>query len=464
MVLSRVGSVLLVLLSLLSFGLVYLLNAGDGESKSTFFSALASQVLVADAAAARLGVPDVIDHGALAQTGGVRRSVFAREEERDGVIRRTLSIGRGETITSRLLMAGITRTEISAALESLRRHVDPRKARGGQDVIVLFTKDQGAERFSGLELRGDPGELVTVARAEGDVFQSAVKLVEPVKQRVALRGSVDDNLYDSGAKLGVPSSVLATIIKTFSHTIDFQRDVKSGDHFEVLFERTEGKDDATLIYAALEVDGRVMPIYRVAMPSGGFEYFDAKGESVRKGLLRTPVEGARLTSGFGMRHHPIMGYSRMHEGVDFGAPSGTPIFAAGAGIVEEAGVQSGYGRCIRIRHSGKLSTAYAHMSHFARGITRGTRVSQGDVIGYVGSTGVSTGPHLHYEVLVDNRKVNPLSVDVPTSISLSGRQLVAFQDWRNSVHSQFEQLMAANVAEEATKLASRSQISSVSNR
>jgi len=454
-VLSRVGSVLLILLSLMSFGLVYALNADDKDPKPAFVSSIVNQILAAGIIPAPANDDQTLIVASTNNTfnnadplhEAINAAVFKRVENRDGQIRRILVVGRGETLTARLVMAGISRTEILATLEVLRPHINPRKIRGGQEVAVLFRTDGTEEHYAGLELH-DGFNVVTIARGSSNSFVASLKTITPEKRRFAMRGSVHGNLYDSGVKLGIPSSVLSTIIKTYSYSIDFQRDVKEGDRFEVLYEQLTNPNghasgEATLIYAALQVEGKIVPIYRVATSGSSYEYFDAKGESIRKGLLRTPVEGARITSGFGMRLHPIMGYNRMHKGIDFGVPHGTPIFAAGAGIVEEAERKNGYGFYIKIRHNNRVSTAYAHMSRFGRGMTKGTRVTQGDVIGYVGSTGESTGPHLHYEVLVENAQVNPLSVDVPMGSALGGKQLASFQDWRNKVHTQFEQLVAS---------------------
>ena len=455
MVLSRVGSVLLILLSLMSFGLVYALNADEKDPKPAFVSSIVNEILAAGiipspsnddqnlivaSASASVNTADPLNEA-------INAAVFKRVETKDGQIRRILVVGRGETLTARLVMAGISRTEILTTLEALRPHINPRKIRDGQEVAVLFSTDGTNERYTGLELH-DGLSVITISRNLSNSFQASLKTITPEKRRFAMRGSVRDSLYDSGVRLGIPSSVLSTIIKTYSHNIDFQRDVKEGDRFEVLYEQlvdTRGNTsgEATLIYAALQVEGKIVPIYRVATSGSSYEYFDARGESIRKGLLRTPVEGARITSGFGMRMHPLMGYSRMHKGVDFGVPQGSPIFAAGAGIIEEAERKSGYGMYVKIRHNNRVSTAYAHMSRYGRGITKGMRVAQGDVIGYVGSTGASTGPHLHYEVMVENAQVNPLSVDVPTGSSLAGKQLASFQEWRNKVHTQFEQIVAA---------------------
>jgi murein DD-endopeptidase MepM/ murein hydrolase activator NlpD len=170
-----------------------------------------------------------------------------------------------------------------------------------------------------------------------------------------------------------------------------------------------------------------MELYRYKTRDGVVDYFNRQGESIRKALLRTPIDGARVSSSFGMRRHPVLGFSKLHAGMDFAAPGGTPIFAAGDGIIEEVGRKGSYGNYIRIKHNQQFSTAYAHLSKFGQEMRRGGRVQQGDIIGYVGSTGRSTGPHLHYEVLQSGRQINPMAVDLPTGIALKGRELAEFQ-------------------------------------
>ena len=187
------------------------------------------------------------------------------------------------------------------------------------------------------------------------------------------------------------------------------------------------------MYAALTLSGKTFRLYRYKDASGRIDFYNELGHSVRKALLKTPIDGAKLTSRFGMRDHPILGYSVMHRGVDFGAPTGTPIFAAGDATVEDIGVRSGYGNYIKLKHTGSFSTAYAHMNGFARGLKSGMRVRQGQVIGYVGATGRVTGPHLHYEVFRDGKQVNPVSVKFPTGEKLIGTELQRFHQIKNEL-------------------------------
>ncbi|TFG47962.1 MAG: M23 family metallopeptidase, partial [Gemmatimonadales bacterium] len=229
-----------------------------------------------------------------------------------------------------------------------------------------------------------------------------------------------------------PNPVLIELIRIFSFDVDFQRDIQPGDRFEVLYDallETDGSLAKTgeVLYAALTLSGQRLELYGFTPKSGFADFFDTKGQSVRKTLMRTPIDGARLSSGFGMRKHPILRYTRMHRGTDFAAPSGTPIYAAGDGTVEIAGRKGAYGKYVRLRHNSTYQTAYAHMSRFAKGTRSGARVRQGQVIGYVGTTGRSTGPHLHYEVLVNGKQVNPSKIKLASGEKLKGADLAAFE-------------------------------------
>ncbi len=237
--------------------------------------------------------------------------------------------------------------------------------------------------------------------------------------------------FQAGQEAGVPTPVMIELIHAFSYDVDFQREVRKADNFELLYEShyDAGGNLAktgAVIYAALTLSGRQLELYRFMPKSGLTDYFDAQGQSVRKALLRTPVDGARVSSRFGMRKHPILGYSKMHQGVDFAAPRGTPVFAAGDGVIAQSGRNGGYGKYVRIRHTSNYHTAYAHLQKFAKGQKSGQRVKQGDIIGYVGSTGRSTGPHLHYEVLKNGRQVNPTELKLPKGEKLRGADLKAF--------------------------------------
>jgi hypothetical protein len=271
-----------------------------------------------------------------------------------------------------------------------------------------------------------------VARRAAAHSFHAVALERPLTREVAGgRGTIDSSLFVTGQEAEVPVPVMVDMIRAFSFDVDFQREIWPSDGFELIYERYHDRagvlaKTGDILYAALLLSGRRVELYRFTPKSGRTDYFDANGKSVRKTLMRTPIDGARITSGYGRRRHPILGYNRMHRGTDFAAPRGTPVYAAGDGVVEVAGRKGGYGKYIRIRHNGTYKTAYAHLNGYARKIRRGRRVKQGQVIGYVGSTGRSTGPHLHYEVMVNGRQVNPLKIRLPSGETLKGEDLEAF--------------------------------------
>lgn len=234
------------------------------------------------------------------------------------------------------------------------------------------------------------------------------------------------------------------MIRIYSYQVDFQRDIKEGDKFEILYEtyKTEDGDFARygdILYANLAIDGKKIPVYRYENKDGQVDYYGEDGMTFKKTLMRTPVDGARMSSGFGMRRHPISGYTKMHKGIDFAVAMGTPIYAAGDGTVEISGRKGAYGNYVRIRHNNEMKTAYAHMQKIAKGITPGQKVKQGQIIGYVGTTGRSTGPHLHYEVLLKNKPVNPNSVKLPTDRSWQN-EMKRFKAHVSSVKQQYASL------------------------
>jgi len=260
---------------------------------------------------------------------------------------------------------------------------------------------------------------------------------ETVKQLTAkdtrASGVIDGSLYLSAKAAGVPEAVIIDMIRIYSHAVDFQREVRSGDAFDLLYtnyvdETGETIKGGAIAYAELTLRGEKKPLYRFTTSDDDTtDYYTPKGWSGKRLLMRTPVDGARLTSRFGVRRHPILGYTKMHKGVDFGAPTGTPVMAAGAGVIEKAEWFGGYGRYVRVKHGNGYSTAYAHLSRFARGIKAGSRVRQGQVIAYVGTSGRSTGPHLHYEVMAAKKQINPMGVKLPTGRNLGGKDMAAFE-------------------------------------
>lgn len=357
-----------------------------------------------------------------------------------GPMTATLVVASGDTMAGLFTEAGIGYGEALAAIESLDGIWDPRRLAVGQQVALTFRPGDGEDAPALLisfatELSYD--RRVTVTRGDDGSFTAEEQTLSFETALNRARGSIANSLYADGNAAGIPNGILAAMTRALSYDVDFQRSIQPGDAFEAVFEQSVDDNGAvvatgSLLYASLTLSGDPIEIYRFERGDGSVDYFTPEGTSVRKALLRTPVDAARISSGFGMRNHPILGYSRMHAGIDFAAPTGTPIYAAGDGSIAVAGWNRGYGNYVRIRHNGSTQTAYAHLSRFAAGISAGVRVQQGQVIGYVGSTGMSTGPHLHYEVLIDGAQVNPLSVQLPPGEPLAGSDLERFQAWRTA--------------------------------
>jgi murein DD-endopeptidase MepM/ murein hydrolase activator NlpD len=344
---------------------------------------------------------------------------------------RQVAVERGDTLTEILIDAGAEGEEAKAAVAALGAVFDASDLRAGQTVTLTFAPE-GAPLMAVAFRTSVERDVAATRQADGTfAAEENVKLLTAMNARAS--GIIDGSLYLSAKAAGVPEAVIVDLIRIYSYDVDFQREVRSGDQFDLLYtnyvdETGETIKGGVIHYAELTLRGEKKPLYRFTTSDDQTtDYFTPKGWSGKRQLMRTPIDGARLTSRFGLRHHPILGYTKMHKGVDFGAPKGTPVMAAGNGTIEKAEWFGGYGRYVRIRHANSYSTAYAHLSRFARGVGPGARVRQGQVIGYVGSSGRSTGPHLHYEVMANAKQINPMGVKIPTGRNLAGADLAAFE-------------------------------------
>ena len=271
---------------------------------------------------------------------------------------------------------------------------------------------------------------VEVRRVQ-NTFKIKENILQLYKKEVVVRSVIKNNLYSSAITAGVEPNIIVEFARIYGFEVDFQRDIRMGDWFEILYEKFEDdnnivKDTGKIIYASMYVNGEEINLYNFKY-NNEEEYYDIKGKSITKSLMKTPINGARLSSSFGMRKHPILGYNKMHRGTDFAARSGTPIMASGSGKITRARWCGGGGNCVKIKHNSTYETIYAHMKAFAKGIKEGKKVKQGQIIGYVGSTGLSTGPHLHYEVLVNGKKVNSQKLKLPSGKTLKGEERNQFE-------------------------------------
>ena len=262
-------------------------------------------------------------------------------------------------------------------------------------------------------------------------FEVKENILQLYKKEVVVKNVINNNLYSSAVESGVEPNIIVEFARIFGFEVDFQRDIRQGDWFEILYEKFEDdnnkvRDTGKIIYASMYVNGEEINLYNFKFKNVE-DFYDIKGKSITKSLMKTPINGARLSSSFGMRKHPILGYNKMHRGTDFAAPSGTPIMASGSGTITRARWCGGGGNCVKIKHNSTYETIYAHMKAFAKGIKEGRKVKQGQIIGFVGSTGLSTGPHLHYEVLVNGKKVNSQRLKLPSGKILSGEERNQFE-------------------------------------
>jgi murein DD-endopeptidase MepM/ murein hydrolase activator NlpD len=355
-----------------------------------------------------------------------------------------LEVRRGDTLLALLGRAGLGSAEAHAAVAAITPHLRPRDLRPGHELYVFRSSDP-SRPLAALAIEPSPDRRITLFAREDGGFTASVEEVERVRHLVRAEGTIATSFYEDLVRASVPPSLVMGLIRAFSNNVDFQRDLQGGERFAVMFERWRDPDGGLMdhgdaLFAELEAGGRAHRIWRFAKPDGGVDWFDENGVSVRRSLLRTPLDAARISSGFGMRRHPILGYSRMHQGVDFAAPAGTPVYAAGEGRIAFAGTRGGYGTTVVINHAGGVSTLYAHLSSIQRGLRPGSAVRQGQVIGRVGSTGMSTGPHLHFEVHRNRAPINPAVAQVMPPQRLSGPALAAFQRQRARAERQFAML------------------------
>ncbi|MES2985390.1 MAG: M23 family metallopeptidase [Pseudomonadota bacterium] len=347
-----------------------------------------------------------------------------------------LQVGKGDTLIDMLIANHVLSSEAHQVVNALKPQFNAEKLRVGQKISVTLARHETlGDKAAVKELAIKLPNLSTIELQRLQDGGFSVAATEETNTQKTYRGfgKVRSSILQAGADAKIPSSTMHELVKAFSYDIDFQREIHPGDTVEVLMDRAPAKGSAkgysgagSVRYAALTLKDGKHEIFRFKDSLGQYAWFDGKGNSIKKSLLRTPVDAVHITSGFGMRTHPIMGYTKMHRGVDFGASSGTPIMAAGDGTVTFKGWKNGYGNFVVIKHNGKYETAYGHCARFAK-INVGSRVKQGQVIAYVGMTGMATGPHLHYEVHENDVQVNPVAKQFNMASGLSGKQLAAFK-------------------------------------
>ncbi len=348
-----------------------------------------------------------------------------------------LTVGKGDTLASLFAKMDTDPAEAETIIDALNPIFQADDLKPGEEVsfvLVPAPSDTATMEPVKVSIYAHKGNhLATVTRNRNGDFVASTEGDDNKTAQTQTRATLYTSFYHAALEQRIPVSTIDTLLRVHSYDVDFKQKVKPGDQFEAFFDSSSDDEVGELLYTSMTIDGVQHRFYRFRTPDDVVDYYDEDGNSAKKFLMRNPVKGGRYTSGFGMRKHPLLGIMRMHTGVDWAAPVGTPIVAAGDGIVEMVGGKGGYGNYVRIRHPNGFSTGYGHMLRFADGVKPGVAVKQGQIIGYVGNTGLSTGPHCHFEVLVNNDFVNPMTIAMPRGLQLQGRELAEFQRERNRI-------------------------------
>ena len=338
----------------------------------------------------------------------------------------------GDTYESVLNKLDINQKERKLLLNTILNHKSLKILKINQKFKFKFD-NLSDEKIVEFKIQTDKkNEIVFYKSTENNNFTSKKIQKNFTKKLVYKETVITNSLYSSAISLGIKPNVIVEFARLYGFQVDFQRDVWKDDSFQIIYEEfinSQNKviDTGEIIFASLNLQNTDLQLYKYEYEKNKIDYFDENGKSIRKSLMKTPINGARLSSSYGKRKHPILGYTKMHTGTDFAAPKGTPIMASGDGKVTKAGWCGGGGNCVKIKHNNTYQTVYAHMYKFGKGIKKGVRVKQGQIIGYVGSTGMSTGPHLHYEVIENGRKINSQKMKLPSGKILTGNERKKFE-------------------------------------
>lgn len=348
---------------------------------------------------------------------------------------RDVTLKPGDNLGPLLQREGMSGPEAHRFVEAFSQEFSPRRLRAGQTFNLHV--ENGV--VSDVTFRPSAEKTIFLSRKDDDWAVRGVD-AEFRYETLAVRATIENSLYVDATRLGAPDKVVAQFANIYEYSVDFQRDIQPGDAFELFFEVARDHNGdivkaGDLLFTSFSPRGKTMDYWLFEDSDGQENFYDAEGKTAKRKLRATPINGARLSSSYGSRRHPILGYRKMHSGVDFAAPRGTPILAAGSGVIERANRYGSFGNYVRIRHSDGYQTAYAHMKGFARGIRAGSRVSQDQVIGYVGTTGRSTGPHLHYEVIHNGKKINPRRLSQLSGKPLSSSQMAEFKSRRADIET-----------------------------
>lgn len=382
------------------------------------------------------------------------KSLYNMVNVKEKNVEKELTVSKGDTFISLISSLGLDYNQAHALYSKFKKIYDPASLRIGQKIIVSLTEDIQTHEMLSLDsivIEPKSGQRYILERNDQNEYIAKAEKDELLEEINNASGTIQGSLSVSMRKQGVPGKIVAKFSNIFGQSVDFRRDVHNGDKFEVIYENHitpsgEVIKTGNILYAGLVLRKTRIELYRFADKNGNVDYYNEKGLAMKRTLHRKPLafQRARISSPFGKRRHPILKRTIVHWGVDYAAPSGTAIYAGGDGVVQVAKYNGGYGNYIKIRHNSEYSTAYGHMKSFAKGIRPGVRVKQGQVIGYVGSTGRSTGPHLHYEVVQNGRRVNPLKIKAAAGENLAGNNLTKFKQQVAELKQTYKTMFAQN--------------------
>ena len=342
-------------------------------------------------------------------------------------------IKSGDSIQKILKKFKIQNNEISTIINQYKKYAKPNQLITGNiiDIVIEKNLSKKSNSIAKFSIPITKSTTIELTKDEQGKIVSKKIITKLYKKRILSENVIKNNLYSSAIKAKMNPDTIIEFARIFGFEIDFQRDIRKNDYFKIIYDKYfdeygEFVKSGSIHYAHMSVNGREITLYKFG-DDKNYSYFDINGKSVEKALMKTPINGARLSSPFGLRKHPILGFNKMHKGTDFAAKSGTPIMASGSGTIVVVGWCGGGGNCIKIKHNSTYETIYAHMKNFAKGMRKGKKIRQGQIIGYVGSTGMSTGPHLHYEVVVNKKRVNSQKLRLPSGKVLKDNERTLFE-------------------------------------
>ena len=342
-------------------------------------------------------------------------------------------IKRGDTIRKILKKFKVQNNEIQNIINQYKKYGNPNQLLAGNEIDIIIEKSLSANKNTIVKFSVPITKSTTIAitKDEDNKITSNKIITKLYKKKILSENIIKKNLYSSAMEVNINPDTIIEFARIFGFEIDFQRDIRKNDYFKIIYEKYFDENgefikSGSILYAHMSVNGREITLYKFGNDKS-YGYFNVNGKSVEKALMKTPINGARLSSSFGLRKHPILGFTKLHTGTDFAAPMGTSIMASGSGTITRAKWCGGGGNCIKIKHNSTYETIYAHMKSFSKGMKVGKKVRQGQIIGYVGSTGISTGPHLHYEVIINRKKVNSQKLKLPSGKVLKDEERKQFE-------------------------------------